>query len=73
MYYVYFDVFLLIPGSPGFPKSGSSGQMTMPARRAPKFSAKRRALLHLIIFQSLISYVIPGHLEPWPECQLELI
>ena len=37
-----------------FSKSGQSSQMTMPARRASKFSAKRRAVLILIIFQSLI-------------------
>ena len=38
-----------------FSQSGQSSQMTMPARRAPKFSAKRRAVLLLVIFQSLIS------------------
>ena len=53
-------------------KSGQSGQMTMPARRASKFSAKRRAVLLLIIFQSLISDEIPWIIEPWPECQPEL-
>ena len=52
-----------------FSKSGQSGQMTMPARRASKFSAKRRAVLLHIIFQSLIYSVIPGIIEPWPECQ----
>ena len=46
--------------------------MTMPARCASKFGAKRRALWLTIFFLSLISYVIPGKLEPWPECQLEL-
>ena len=45
--------------------------MTMPARRASKFSAKRRAVLLLNIFQSQISLVIPGNMEPWPECQPE--
>ena len=42
-----------------FSKSGQSVQMTMPARRAPKFSAKRRAILLHIIFQSWISEGIP--------------
>ena len=53
-------------------KSGQSDQMTMPARRASKFSAKRRAVLLLIIFQSLISHSIPWIIEHWPECQPEL-
>jgi len=54
-----------------FSKSGQSGQMTMPARRASKFSAKRSGVLLLSIFQSLISWVIPENMEPWPECQPE--
>ena len=41
----------------------------MPARRASKFSAKRRAVLLLMIFQSLISQAVPGFCEPWSECQ----
>ena len=45
--------------------------MTMPVRRASKFSAKRRAVLLLIIFQSLIPQAIPGFCEPWSECQPE--
>jgi len=44
----------------------------MPARRASKLSAKRRAGLLQIIFQSLICYEIPGNIEPLPECQPEL-
>ena len=52
-----------------FSKSGQSDQMTMPARRASKFSAKRRAVLLLMIFQSLISQAVPGFCEPWSECQ----
>ena len=52
-------------------KYGSSVRMTMPVRRASKFSAKRRAALLPIFFQSLISLVIPGIVEPWPECQPE--
>ena len=46
--------------------------MTMPARRTSEFSAKRRAVLRLIFSQSLICWVIPGNMEPWPECQPEL-
>ena len=47
--------------------------MTMPARRASKLCAKRRAVLLTAFFLNLISHVIPGNIEPWPECQLELI
>ena len=54
-----------------FSKSGQSDQMTMPARRASKFSAKRRAIIFLLIFQSLNSQAIPGFCEPWSECQPE--
>ena len=54
-----------------FSKSGQSDQMTMPARRASEFSAKRRAIMFLIIFQSLNSQAIPGFCEPWSECQPE--
>ena len=54
-----------------FSKYGQSVQMTMPARRASKFCAKRRALLPKMFFQSPISRVIPGIIEPWPECQPE--
>ena len=35
-------------------KSGQSGKMTMPARRASKFSAKRRAVTPEVFSQSLI-------------------
>ena len=52
-------------------KYGRSDQMTMPGRRASKFSAKRRALLSEVFFQSPISRVIPGIIDPWPECQPE--
>ena len=54
-----------------FSKSGQSSQMTMPARRASKFCAKRRALSPELIFQSLIPQGIPGFCEPWSECQPE--
>ena len=54
-----------------FSKSGQSGKMTMPARRASKFCAKRRALSPEVFSQSLISEAIPGNIEPWPECQPE--
>ena len=45
--------------------------MTMPARRASEFCAKRRALSAEVFSQSLIYLVIPGTIEPWPECQPE--
>ena len=45
--------------------------MTMPARRASKFCAKRRALSPEVFSQSLIYEAIPGNMEPWPECQPE--
>ena len=45
--------------------------MTMSARRASKFCAKRCAVLPEMFFQSPISQVIPGIIEPWPECQPE--
>ena len=54
-----------------FSKSGQSVQMTMPARRASKFSAKRRAVTPEVFSQSLISRGIPGFCEPWSECQPE--
>ena len=54
-----------------FSKSGQSVQMTMPARRAPKFSAKRRAVTPEVFSQSLIALVILGKIEPWPECKPE--
>ena len=54
-----------------FSKSGQSVQMTMPARRASKFCAKRRALSPEVFSQSLISEATPGNIEPWPECQPE--
>ena len=38
-----------------FPKSGQSVQMTVPARRAPKFSAKRRAVTPEVFSKSMIS------------------
>ena len=45
--------------------------MTMPARRASKFSAKRRAVSPEMFFQRLISQAIPDFCEPWSECQPE--
>ena len=38
-----------------FSKSGQSGQMTMPTRRASEFCAKRRAVSPEVFSQSLIS------------------
>ena len=52
-----------------FSKSGQSSQMTMPARRASKFCAKRRALSPELFLQSLIPRAIPGFCEPWSECK----
>ena len=52
-------------------KSGQSDQMTMPARRASKFSAKRRAVSPEVFFQSLNAQAMPGFCEPWSECQPE--
>ena len=54
-----------------FSKNGQSAQMTMPARRASKFSVKRCAVSPEMFFQSLISQAIPGFCEPWSECQPE--
>ena len=54
-----------------FSKSGQSVQMTMPARRASEFCAKRRAVTPEVFSQSPISEAIPGNIEPWPECQPE--
>ena len=54
-----------------FSKSGQSVQMTMPDRRASKFSAKRGAVTPEVFSQSLISRGIPGFCEPWYECQPE--
>ena len=51
--------------------SWHSGQMTMPARRASKFCAKRCAVTPEVFSQSLIYSVISGTIEPWPECQPE--
>ena len=67
--------FKAILRSPGKQKSsyGRFDQMTMPARRASKFCANRRAAWLPIFFLSLISSVIPGKLEPLPECRLDLI
>ena len=56
-----------------FSKSGQSDQMTMPAGRAPKFSAKWRAIKLQTIFQSLKSQAIPGFCEAWSECQPDLL
>ena len=53
--YCQFSRCSLILGPPGFvSKSGQSSQMTMPARRASKFCAKRRALSPEVFSQSLI-------------------
>ena len=56
-----------------FSESGQSDQMTMPGRRASKFSAKWRAIKLQAIFQSLNYQAIPNFCEAWSECQPELI
>ena len=43
--------------------------MTMPARRASKFCARSWSQCLKMFFLKLISLVIPGMMEPWPECQ----
>jgi len=45
--------------------------MTMPARRASKFCAKKTCSTAPHFFLSLISFEILGMIEPWPECQPE--
>ena len=45
--------------------------MTIIARTAPKFCAHIRAVLPEMFFPDLISLVISGTIEPWPECQPE--
>ncbi len=45
--------------------------MTITARTVPKFCAHIRAALPEIFFLGLISLVISGTIEPWPECQPE--
>ena len=45
--------------------------MTIIARTAPKFCAHIRAALAEMFFLDLISLVISGTIEPWPECQPE--
>ena len=45
--------------------------MTITARTVPKFCAHIRAALPEIFFLDLISLVISGTIEPWPECQPE--
>ena len=70
MYVVDFVIFERFQGPlVFFSKYGRSAQMTMPARRASKFCAKRRAALLPIFFLSLICQVIPANIEPLPECQ----
>ena len=45
--------------------------MTITARTVPKFCDHIRAALPEIFFLGLISLVISGTIEPWPECQPE--
>ena len=54
-----------------FSKSGQSGKMTMPARRASKFCARSRSECPNLSFPDLESWWILGFYEPWSECQPE--
>ena len=47
----------------------SPAKMTIIARTASKFCAHIRAALPEMSFLDLISLVISGTIEPWPECQ----
>ena len=48
-------------------------KMTTTARTASEFCARTRFECPDIFFLDLISWRISGIVEPWPECQLELI
>ena len=48
---------------------GPCAQMTMTVRSASKFCARNRSQSPNIFDLDLISRVIPGQIEPWPECQ----
>ena len=50
-------------------KYDPSAQMTMPARSASKFCARTRSECPDMFVLNLMSLVIPGMIEPWPECQ----
>ena len=52
-----------------FSNINSPAQMTITSRTAPKFCARSRSKCPEIIFLDLKSWVIPGNVEPWSECQ----
>ena len=54
-----------------FSKYSRSDQMTMLARRASKSCPRSRSQCPEMFFLELISLVILGMIEPWPECQPE--
>jgi len=49
-------------------KYGSLGKTTSKARSASQFCARGRSQSQNMCDRVLISLVIPGQLEPWPEC-----
>ena len=70
MYFVSLVIYWQFKASLDFlSNSGHSDQMTMPARRASKFCAQRRAVSPEMFSQSMISKIISGICEPWSECQ----
>ena len=52
-----------------FSSYGSPGQTTMTMSRAAKFCTRSRSQSLNIFDLDLISFVILGMMEPWPECQ----
>ena len=52
-----------------FVNMGSPGKMTITMRRPSKFCARNRSQSLHIFDLELISSVILGTIEPWPECQ----
>ena len=63
---------LLIPGyvpNQNFENMTSPGKITITARTASKFCARNRSQSPDIFDPDLISWVIPGPIEPWSECK----
>ena len=52
-----------------FSKINTPAQMTITSRTGPKFCARSRSKCPKIFFLDLKSWVIPGNVEPWSECQ----
>ncbi len=62
-----------VSAPPGkFCKYGSPSKMTSTARSTSKFCARNRSQSPNIFDLDLISRVILGQIEPWPEYQPEL-